>query len=356
MCNILDTNYIYSTVNTVMRKLESYKKIIKEIRDKDIPFISVSNSEWYSLFKNEIRNSIAIEGVFSNRSDLLSVLEEGRKTTNQKTAAILGYFEAASTVYEYANVQYNNNEFYIRLSDIKQIHSLLMRYEKQLGIYNGKLGEFRSEDIEVTEAFLRPLNYLYINDFMRLYVKWINKNLTKSKFDLLELISATHVLFETIHPFRDGNGRVGRILLSYLLIGTGFINISIKGTNKNDRQKYYSALEIADDEYEKMLRLVESGKQISANTINSFTSKSNLTQISEIIFKGVKYSTDRLEKHIKNLDKEALLPLRDAAKFYNYSSDYLRQLIHKKKLPAVKQGKLWYVSVKDIQKYIDNHK
>ncbi len=97
--------YIYSTENTEMNELNIYTKIITEIRNKEIPFISVTNSEWYSLFRDEIRNSIAIEGVFSNRSELLSVLEKGRKTTNQKTAAILGYFEAASSIYEYANMR-----------------------------------------------------------------------------------------------------------------------------------------------------------------------------------------------------------------------------------------------------------
>jgi len=338
-----------------MSKLKKYIKILSEIREKDIPFISVSNSEWYSLFRDEIRNSIAIEGVFANRSDLLMVLEKGRKTTDQKTAAILGYFEAASAVYEYANVQYNNNEFYLRLSDLKQIHSLLMRYEYQLGVYTGKVGEFRSSDVEVTGSSFVPLNYLYINDFMTVFVKWINENLKTQKIDLLSLLSAAHALFETVHPFIEGNGRVGRILLSYLLIGTGLINIPIKGTQKNDRQKYYTALEIAENEFEKMLRIIESGKQISTAMINRFTNKSKLEQLANIIFNGLKQSVERIEKHMKNIDKDALIPLRDAAKFYNYSADYLRQLIHKQKLPAVKQGKLWYVSVRDIQTYVDKH-
>lgn len=72
-------------------------KQFKNLREKNIQLIAVSNTEWYSLFRDEIRNSIAIEGIFSNRNDLLDVLEKNKKTTDQKTAAILGYFEAAST-------------------------------------------------------------------------------------------------------------------------------------------------------------------------------------------------------------------------------------------------------------------
>ncbi|MEO8232353.1 MAG: hypothetical protein ABI638_08715, partial [Ignavibacteriota bacterium] len=54
----------------------------KKLRKKNIQLIAVSNNEWYSLFRDEIRNSIAIEGIFSNRNDLLDVLEKNKKTTD----------------------------------------------------------------------------------------------------------------------------------------------------------------------------------------------------------------------------------------------------------------------------------
>ena len=51
-------------------KIESIKKELKNLRKIRRHLIQVSNTEWYSLFKDEIRNSIAIEGVFANRQDL----------------------------------------------------------------------------------------------------------------------------------------------------------------------------------------------------------------------------------------------------------------------------------------------
>ena len=72
---------------------------IHELRIRFGNLINVTNAEWYSLFKDEIRNSIAIEGVFANRQDLLDVLENNKRTNKQKAAAILGYFEAASAMY-----------------------------------------------------------------------------------------------------------------------------------------------------------------------------------------------------------------------------------------------------------------
>ena len=52
-----------------------------------------------------------------------------------------------------------------------------------------------------------------------------------------------------------------------------------------------------------------------------------------------------------NLDREAVLPLRDLARAYDYSKDYLRNLINRGHLKAHKKGKLWYVRVRDLSDY-----
>ncbi len=326
-----------------------------KLRNKNINLIAVSNSEWYSLFRDEIRNSIAIEGIFANRNDLLDVLEKNKRTTDQKTAAILGYFEAASTLYEYANNLYKEGEFSLRISDIKQIHTLLMRYEKQVGSFTGELGNFRLEPVEVAEASFTPLNNIYVRETMELFVKWVNQKLRDTDYDKLGLAALSHLLFETIHPFKDGNGRAGRVLLSYILIGCGYVNVAIKGTQKLDRDKYYEAMEKGDDEFEKMLRKIEVGGKVKANQVNSYAAKSNINLLYMIL-------VDRLEDSLKRLSKsqfvemnlDAVVPLRDAAVFFNYSQDYLRNLINSGKLPAEKRGKLWYLRIRDVDHYIKN--
>jgi Fic family protein len=233
-------------------------------------FINISNTEWYSLFKDEIRNSIAIEGVFANRSDLLNVLEKNKRTDGEKTASILGYFDSASSMYEYAHNQYKEKEFTLRLSDVKQIHTLLMRYEKDMGIYLGDLGDFRTENVEVSQATFKPVDVHYIKEAMSLLIKWVNYKLKEAELDPVSLAAISHVWFETIHPFRDGNGRVGRILLSYLLIGSGFLNIAIKGVAKSDRNKYYDALEESDDCFETLHLDLEKGKKVTVKDVNGY--------------------------------------------------------------------------------------
>lgn len=322
------------------------------LRKNELPLFAVSNREWYSLFRDEIRNSIAIEGIFANRNDLLNVLANKGRTSAEKTAAILGYFEAASTLYEYANNLYKENEFRLRLADIKQIHTLLMRYEKQAGSFPKAIGAFRNEDVDVFDSRFTPLKHHVIAEMMRLFVSWVNKNLEAGIVDPLEFAVASHVLFETIHPFRDGNGRAGRILLNYLLIGQGFVNIAIKGIRKADREQYYKALEIGDDAFERMLRQFEAGEKIS---IESAFSKSDLTLIYQLVLSRLRNVLARLKSQpFSPMEQDAELPLRQIAQHFNYSQDYLRNMINKKKIPAVKKGKLWYLKVRDIQTYIKN--
>ena len=72
-------------------------------------------------------------------------------------------------------------------------------------------------------------------------IKWYDEN--KNKVYPLELAFRFHHKFELIHPFADGNGRVGRMLLNYILIKQGYYPLIIR---KNQRTKYLKALQVAD--------------------------------------------------------------------------------------------------------------
>ena len=325
---------------------------IDQLRSEQTQFISISNKEWYSLFRDEIRNSIAIEGVFANRNDLQDVLERNKKTNKAKAAAILGYFESASSMYEYANNQFREDEFLLRLADIKQIHTLLMRYEKQMGTYSGDIGDFRRENVEVAQATFQPIDVYFVRDAMKLLIRWFNTRLRETKTDPLWLSAICHIWFETIHPFRDGNGRAGRILLSYLLIGTGYVNVAIKGVAKKDRDVYYSALERCDDCFEALHQSMMQGHKLRVHDVDKATRKQDVEPFVTILQNSLKDAVTRLQKQHAPSNPNTLLPLRELARQFDYSQDYLRNLINRGQLKGQKQGKLWYVRISDMYHYM----
>jgi Fic family protein len=60
---------------------------------------------------------------------------------------------------------------------------------------------------------------------------------------IISRIAKLHLTFEHIHPFGDGNGRIGRVIINYLLIREGYVPINIKFI---DRAKYYDAFKEFD--------------------------------------------------------------------------------------------------------------
>jgi Fic family protein len=329
------------------------RKAVAALRSDKGRLVTVQNAEWYSLFREEIRNSIAIEGVFANRQELIDVLEHNSRTNKEKAAAILGYFEAASAMYEYAYNQWQEGEFCLRMSDVKQVHTILMRYEKDLGSYIGEIGDFRKMTAEVTQSRFRPIDHFYVREALDLMVRWVNRHLKRKKYTPVTLAALAHVWFETIHPFRDGNGRAGRILLNYILIGNGHLNIAIKGFSKADRDTYYDALERGDDCFEDINRILEKGKKLSLEQADRIVTDGPLAGLKRIVFDRLAESLKRMKKGAAtSLNKDAVIPLRDLAQLYGYSQDYLRNLINRGELKARKQGKLWYVKVQDMAKRV----
>ena len=80
--------------------------------------------------------------------------------------------------------------------------------------------------------------------------------------DALTAAAYFHAKFENIHPFADGNGRVGRLLMNYLLILLNHPPIII---HQEDRKGYYAALE-AWDEHQELEPLIQYLKDQTVKT------------------------------------------------------------------------------------------
>lgn len=117
-------------------------------------------------------------------------------------------------------------------SIIKQIHSLVLVADPQdRGVYRKLPVRILGANHTPPQSYLVPKQ---MEDLMINYKKWI-----KTK-NIVEVVSLLHLNFEFIHPFIDGNGRTGRLLVNLVLMQNGFPPIDIKFS---DRQRYYDCFE-----------------------------------------------------------------------------------------------------------------
>jgi hypothetical protein len=133
-----------------------------------------------------------------------------------------------------------------------------------------------------------------------------------------------HAWFERIHPFVDGNGRVGRLILNFMLLQHGYPPAVIL---KAQRSRYLQGLALAD------------GGSPNA--------------LAEVIARAVSATLTRFL--MPALAGEAkLVPLSTLAARGPYPVEYLRLLVFEGKLKAVRHGNLWLSSRKWLRDYISS--
>jgi len=120
---------------------------------------------------------------------------------------------------------------------ILKIHKILMH--NILWKYAGK---FRDTQVYIRGSSLRPPSPGRVEQEFRQMMIWYRRN--KKKYHPAVVAAAMHHGFESVHPFMDGNGRVGRLILNFVLRKNGFPLIDIKFS---DREAYYEALDRADN-------------------------------------------------------------------------------------------------------------
>lgn len=276
-----------------------------------IETVSIRNKEWLALLREDTRNSLMIEGHFVSRAELKEAIDNPKYTN--VGYKILGYFDAAVASYELAFQQYKSKEFKLTKSIIRQMHSMMFRGDPN---FHYSPGEWRQGEVTIVGANIKTTSPLKIEESIENLVYIVNK----PEKNLIRKAAIIHDMFEQIHPFPDGNGRVGRILLNFILVGHGFPNIAIKGSEIN-KKKYVGALEEADP----IISDILDKKKKTGIFLKP------LVQLEDLINQGLAIAMDVIICNRYNRIKK-LMPIDEVAKIINKSVKSMRVACSQKKL------------------------
>ncbi len=175
-------------------------------------------------------HSTAIEGNTLTQSETQIVIEKGITIGGKSLAEhleVIGHKEALDFVLELADDSTPIGE-----REIREIHSLVMK-----GQANGDSGRYRTLDVRAAGSGYVYPSHLKIQEMMEAFVAWLGGS---TDLHPVDLATEAHLRFVTIHAFRDGNGRVGRLLLNLLLLRHGY---PIAVLHMAQRAEYIGALE-----------------------------------------------------------------------------------------------------------------
>ena len=223
----------------------SYREILNNLHKKDIEDLKKR------FIANFVFESNAIEGNSLTLKNYQEIIFEKRIS---KSADLREVYDAKNS-YETFSWLFNTRK---PISDelIIEIHkSIIKNIDDRIGYRNVPVFLLGSKTkLSPPELVKEEMNKL---------IEWYNNN--KDKIYPLELAFKFHHKFEKTHPFADGNGRVGRMLLNYILLRSGYFPIIIRN---NQRQKYIKALQAAD--LNKYLPLMRLGLERAKTTYRKF--------------------------------------------------------------------------------------
>jgi Fic family protein len=299
---------LYSRIDQKLGRLDS-------LRPLPVPAVKKLQEQ----FEIEMTyNSNAIEGNSLTLKETYLVIHEGLTIKGKPLKDHLeakDHHEALEFLYELVDrdVRPTLSEHLIR-----QVHQLVMqRTDEEFA------GRYRTSNVFIGGADHMPPDALRVPQDMKNVMDWFTRE--QKHLHPIELATLLHHQLVFIHPFFDGNGRTARLVMNIVLMRAGYPLVVIL---KNDRKKYYRALQLGDKgDYSLLMRFVAQAVERSLDIYLKI-----LTPISEV--------------------REKYLPLSEISKKTPYSTKYLNLLAREGKLEAHKQGRDWLTTAEAVERYI----
>jgi Fic family protein len=267
------------------------------------------------IWIDDVHNSTAIEGNTMTRAQVQQLVEHRRASSLLiESLEVEAYARAADWVYRVAS-EYDH----VPLAVVQEAHRLAVElpWAIEPPATNDRPGSWRTTGVTVRGVVLSLPSSIHAD-----LQQWSESTKRREGRHPIAHAAEHHAWFERIHPFVDGNGRVGRLMLNFLLLQQGYPPAVILAEK---RRQYLQALRTADS--------------------------GNANPLTEVVARAVSGALSKFL--IPKLAGEAkLVPLTALATSSGYSADYLRQLAQAGRLRALREGRLWLSSKAWLEEYV----
>ena len=225
------TGTIYSLKAGAEIRQDEYEKIFTELEK-----IAIVQS---------VKSSNAIEGIITSDERIEEIVNQNSKPLNHNEYEIAGYRDALNEIH----LHYNDLEF--NEDTILKLHEIMMRYTgaEDAGKYKINNNYIIEEDKQGDRKIrFKPLDAKETPHAMEQLILAYYDAFNNTNINSLLLIPCVILDFLCIHPFRDGNGRMSRLLTLLLLYKNGFDvgkYISFEEQINNSKGNYYEALRLS---------------------------------------------------------------------------------------------------------------
>ncbi len=210
------------------------KEEIAEIKNLKVPadirIKHLSEEAWEKFTKAFTYDTNAIEGSTITSNEVSDILQKNKLPEKPKPeiAETYGVSEAIKHI--------RKTKEHLSIDLIRELHRIVFKGSKHFA------GEFRKVEVAVVDSsgnvVHRGAPPDYVVKLLSELIGWYSKN--RKNYTPIILAAVVHNQFENIHPFQDGNGRVGRLLLNNILIKHNLPPVNIELRN---RKEYYNSLQ-----------------------------------------------------------------------------------------------------------------
>ena len=194
-----------------------------------------------------VGSSTRIEGAKLSDQEVEKLLSgmQAKSFASRDEQEVAGYADAMEMIFE------SSESITLTENHVKQLHGVLLKYstkdEEHRGQYKkvpNHIEAFGSDGQSLGVVFETATPF-ETQGWMHELVEWFNRSTQEENHHPLILIGIFVVVFLAIHPFKDGNGRLSRLLTTLLLLRAGYGYVpysSMESVIENNKDGYYLAL------------------------------------------------------------------------------------------------------------------